>query len=77
MIRILRFCIFSFTIIIYSFPKYTAGYLKLLNGHPQHNIRARLDDDGLSVEAQVQCLIDLATDPALLGISATGFEPWI
>lgn len=61
----------------YSFPKYMAGYLALLNGHQQHNIRARLSENGLTVEEQVQCLIDMATDPALLGIQFHGFQPWI
>lgn len=54
-----------------------AGYLDLLNGHQQHNVRARLSEDGLTVEEQVQCLTDMATDPALLGIQYYGFQPWI
>ncbi|XP_037038023.1 DNA-dependent protein kinase catalytic subunit-like isoform X2 [Bradysia coprophila] len=59
------------------FPKYMEGYLKFLNGHQQHNIRARLPETDLTVEEQVQCLIDMATDPALLGILFFGFQPWI
>lgn len=54
-----------------------AGYLELLNGQQQHNIRARLAENDLTVEEQVHCLIDMATDPALLGILFYGFQPWI
>ncbi|KAG4079582.1 hypothetical protein HA402_014371 [Bradysia odoriphaga] len=59
------------------YPNYMEGYLNFLNGHQQHNIRARLPETGLTVEEQVQCLIDMATDPALLGIIFFGFQPWI
>lgn len=62
---------------IAAYPEYLAGYLKLLAGENQHNVRSRLADEGLTAEEQVQCLLDMATDPALLGISWTGMQPWI
>lgn len=58
-------------------PEYLAGYRQLVAGHQQHNIRNRLADDGLNAAEQVQCLLDMATDPALLCISWTGMQPWI
>lgn len=62
---------------IAAHPEYLEAYLKLLAGEHQHNIRARLAAQGLTAEQQVQCLLDMATDPALLGISWTGMQPWI
>lgn len=62
---------------IAAYPEYLAAYLCLLAGESQHNVRARYPADGLTVEEQVQCLLDMATDPALLGISWTGMQPWI
>ncbi|KAG4076213.1 hypothetical protein HA402_014762 [Bradysia odoriphaga] len=59
------------------YTAYMNGYMNLLKGVEQANIRARLPETGLTVEQQVQCLIDMATDPALLGITFTGFDPWI
>ncbi|KAG4073019.1 hypothetical protein HA402_009438 [Bradysia odoriphaga] len=59
------------------YTAYMNGYLNLLKGVGQANIRARLPEAGLTVEQQVQCLIDMATDPALLGITFSGFNPWI
>lgn len=31
----------------------------------------------LSADEQVDCLIDLATDPAILGITYAGYTPWV
>lgn len=62
---------------IAAYPEYLAGYLRLVAGETQHNVRTRLAEDGLTAEEQVQCLLDMATDPALLGISWTGMQPWI
>uniref|UniRef100_A0A3P8W2M6 DNA-dependent protein kinase catalytic subunit n=1 Tax=Cynoglossus semilaevis TaxID=244447 RepID=A0A3P8W2M6_CYNSE len=44
-------------------------------GTPEHNIRAKLPAAGLSVEKQVDCLIDQATDPNVLGRVWAGWEP--
>lgn len=51
--------------------------MKLLKGVEGVNIRARLNDSKLSVDAQIKCLLDLAMDPVLLGVCYTGFAPWI
>lgn len=56
---------------------YMNGYLKLLKGNQQFNRRARMPEDNLSVEDQCACLIDLATDPAVLGITYEGWNAWV
>lgn len=57
-------------------PEYK-GMLAVARGKEQHNIRARLGDKDLSVEDQVDCLLDQATDPNILGRVWIGWEPWI
>lgn len=52
------------------------AYMKLIDGEAE-NSREHLKDDGLSVEEQVACLIDLATDKALLACVYLGWDPWI
>lgn len=49
------------------------GYLKVL----LNNSSANMNENNLSADDQVKCLIDLATDPAILGISFEGLTPWI
>lgn len=56
---------------------YASGYLGLVQGNATVNIRSQLPADNLTVEQQIKCLIDMATDPALLGISYEVFRPWI
>uniref|UniRef100_A0A8C7HZ68 DNA-dependent protein kinase catalytic subunit n=1 Tax=Oncorhynchus kisutch TaxID=8019 RepID=A0A8C7HZ68_ONCKI len=46
-------------------------------GNEEHNVRARLGPNGLSVESQVDCLLDQAMDPNILGRVWVGWEPWI
>ncbi|XP_061121318.1 DNA-dependent protein kinase catalytic subunit isoform X2 [Syngnathus typhle] len=46
-------------------------------GTPEHNVRAREASEGLSVEKQVECLLDQATDANVLGRVYAGWEPWI
>ncbi|KAJ8369167.1 hypothetical protein SKAU_G00091950 [Synaphobranchus kaupii] len=53
------------------------GMLGVVLGQEEYNIRARESADGLSVEAQVDCLLDQATDPNVLGRVWIGWEPWI
>lgn len=53
------------------------GMLAVARGTEEHNIRARLGEKELSVEEQVDCLIDQATDPNILGRTFTGWEPWM
>ncbi|KAF3703361.1 DNA-dependent protein kinase catalytic subunit [Channa argus] len=45
-------------------------------GTEEHNIRAKLPAAGLSVEQQVDCLLDQAVDPNVLGRVYGGWEPW-
>uniref|UniRef100_A0A4W3HBY9 DNA-dependent protein kinase catalytic subunit n=1 Tax=Callorhinchus milii TaxID=7868 RepID=A0A4W3HBY9_CALMI len=53
------------------------SYVAVAMGDKEHNIRARVPEDGLSVEIQVDCLIDQATDPNILGRVWEGWEPWM
>lgn len=46
-------------------------------GTKEHNIRAKLPAEGLSVDEQVDCLLDQAMDPNVLGRVWAGWEPWI
>eukprot|EP00252_Welwitschia_mirabilis_P012804 TRINITY_DN28336_c0_g1_i1.p1 TRINITY_DN28336_c0_g1~~TRINITY_DN28336_c0_g1_i1.p1 ORF type:complete len:591 (+),score=95.49 TRINITY_DN28336_c0_g1_i1:204-1775(+) len=57
-------------------------YLKYLEeivcGSPEHNIRARIKRRVChSIQEQVDCLIDQATDPNLLGRIWVGWQPWL
>lgn len=56
---------------------YLEGYRRLVAGVQNMNMRARLGDDELTAAEQVQCLLDMATDPALQCISWSGMQPWI
>ncbi|ELT90265.1 hypothetical protein CAPTEDRAFT_124053, partial [Capitella teleta] len=49
----------------------------VLMGDKQADIRARLPADGLSSEEQVAALLNLATDPNILGRTFAGWEPWV
>lgn len=46
-------------------------------GEKSVHIRAREPEGGLSVETQVDCLIEQATDPNVLGRTYSGWEPWV
>lgn len=46
-------------------------------GDKSVNIRAREPENGLSVETQVDCLIDQATDANILGRTYQGWDPWV
>uniref|UniRef100_A0A3Q1ES12 DNA-dependent protein kinase catalytic subunit n=1 Tax=Acanthochromis polyacanthus TaxID=80966 RepID=A0A3Q1ES12_9TELE len=54
-----------------------AGMQAVALGTEEHNIRAKLPAAGLSVEKQVDCLLDQAMDPNVLGRVWVGWEPWI
>jgi len=41
------------------------------------NVRATHPGTGLTVDQQLDCLIDLATDPNILGRLWIGWEPWM
>ncbi|XP_034415705.1 DNA-dependent protein kinase catalytic subunit [Cyclopterus lumpus] len=52
------------------------GMQSVALGTEEHNIRAQLPAAGLSVEKQVDCLLDQAMDPNVLGRVWVGWEPW-
>ncbi|XP_029002542.1 DNA-dependent protein kinase catalytic subunit isoform X2 [Betta splendens] len=54
-----------------------SGMQSVALGTKEHNIRATLPAAGLSVEQQVNCLLDQAMDPNLLGRVYAGWEPWV
>ncbi|XP_065679642.1 DNA-dependent protein kinase catalytic subunit isoform X1 [Hydra vulgaris] len=60
------------------------SYISIVEGSSQHNIRKKLLDrtnnpekEFLTVEEQIDCLVDQATDPNLLGRAWIGWFPWI
>lgn len=55
--------------------KYLNVYVNLAKG-TINNVRKKTDEY-LSVEEQVQCLIDLATDRNILGRMYIGYRPWV
>lgn len=63
--------------ILNSKRQYLDAYLRILKGNAKTNIRARAPEYGLNVEEQVNCLIDLATDQSVLGITYQGLTPWL
>jgi hypothetical protein len=46
-------------------------------GDPEHNLRARVGKQCHDPKEQVECLVDLATDPNVLGRTWMGWSPWI
>ncbi|XP_041669965.1 DNA-dependent protein kinase catalytic subunit [Cheilinus undulatus] len=54
-----------------------SGMQSVALGAEEHNIRARLPAAGLTVEQQVDCLLDQAMDPNVLGRVWVGWEPWV
>lgn len=53
------------------------GMQSVVLGTKEHNIRAQHPAAGLSVEKQVDCLLDQAMDPNVLGRVYAGWEPWV
>ncbi|XP_062335709.1 DNA-dependent protein kinase catalytic subunit [Osmerus eperlanus] len=51
--------------------------LSVALGSEEHNVRAKLEPESLSVERQVDCLLDQAMDRNILGRVWIGWEPWI
>ena len=49
---------------------------RILMGEKQSK-RARVGERCVSIEEQVDCLIDHATDPNILGRVWGGWEPWV
>ncbi|XP_044756993.1 DNA-dependent protein kinase catalytic subunit-like isoform X2 [Coccinella septempunctata] len=57
--------------------EYANIYCKLVSGMPEYDYRAQIARSGLSVEQQVDCLIDQARDYNLLGRAYVGLRPWV
>lgn len=78
------FCVFGCFVFFISeelklgFEKDAAfpGMQAVALGSEEHNVRAKLPAEGLSVEKQVDCLLDQAMDPNVLGRVWVGWEPW-
>ena len=56
---------------------YLPALTKITLGDKKHNVRARHGEVCAGVQAQVECLIDMATDPDLLGRTWVGWSSWI
>jgi DNA-dependent protein kinase catalytic subunit len=56
-------------------PVYKA-YVSVCMGDAE-SLRHKHPGEGLSVEQQIACLIDQATDPNILGRTWVGWEPWM
>jgi DNA-dependent protein kinase catalytic subunit len=50
---------------------------QIVAGDPKFNIRANVKEKCSSTKEQVDCLVDQATDPNILGRTYTGWAPWI
>ncbi|KAI8145657.1 hypothetical protein BJV82DRAFT_554475 [Fennellomyces sp. T-0311] len=50
---------------------------KAVKGDEQFNVRATVGETCATVQEQVRCLIDLATDPAILGRTWKGWKPYV
>lgn len=57
----------------FRYDTYLNGYVKLL----MNNASSNMCENDLSADDQVNCLIDLATDPSILGIAFEGLTAWI
>lgn len=49
----------------------------IVKGDAVHNYRSALFEKKLTVDEQVRCLLDQATDPNILGRSWQGWKPWL
>lgn len=61
---------------VYSDADVILAYTRLITGLP-NTYRNKIKKRILTVEEQVKCLIDIARDPCVLGVSYIGLQPWI
>lgn len=61
----------------HSRNKAFSAFESVLLGDKRENARGKLRATGLSVEQQVEALVDHATDPNILGRTYAGWEPWV
>lgn len=63
---------------VHANKAYTPALEAIVRGDPSRNIRARVDGTiCATVQEQVDCLLDQATDPNLLGRIFVGWQPWV
>lgn len=63
---------------IHSGKPYVPDLEQIVRGNPENNIRARICRSVCeTIQEQVDCLIDQATDPNLLGRIWVGWQPWL
>lgn len=53
------------------------AYMKLVKGDPQYNKRVKIENENLTADEQVECLLDHATDYNLLGRMFGGWKAWV
>jgi DNA-dependent protein kinase catalytic subunit len=57
--------------------KYLPQIIRIARGDATENVRAKAKDKCVSVKEQVDCLVDQATDPAILGRAWVGWGPFL
>lgn len=62
---------------VHASAPYLGDLKKIVKGVPKDNVRARVGERCASVKEQVDCLVDQATDPNILGRTYGGWAPWI
>jgi DNA-dependent protein kinase catalytic subunit len=63
---------------IHSSKPYLPDLEQIVRGNPEKNIRAGICRSVCeTIQEQVDCLIDQATDPNLLGRIWVGWQPWL
>lgn len=62
---------------VHAQAPYLADLKRIVRGVPKDNVRARTTEKCGSVKEQVDCLVDQATDPNILGRTYGGWAPWV
>ena len=62
---------------IHHDKRWLSSLQKIVSGVPEENIRASVGVKCSSVAEQVACLVDLASDPNVLGRTYHGWAPWV
>jgi DNA-dependent protein kinase catalytic subunit len=60
-----------------STKPYLNNIIRVVRGDAKENARAQAKDKCVSVKEQVDCLVDQATDPAILGRAWVGWGPFL
>jgi DNA-dependent protein kinase catalytic subunit len=62
---------------VHAHAPYMGHLRQIVGGNPAANVRARVGERCASVKEQVDCLVDQATDPNVLGRTYGGWAAWI